>query len=294
MSLGRQLMRFMPAASFLAVILLMAAWLLAPFYVSGADEVEDAINMAKEQAGQPSASSEDAGAPRNTEADSSAAEQAVYPGIKNCHIERGGDGQPAISIYYPELGNAKVDAALKDYAESVADSYQKETADSLSEDEEKPDSFGNWEETGFFTVERPNPDVISITFNIYTYTGGAHGMIGVEVQNYDLKSGQRLGFADLFARPEVALEILGRISEERLRQTLGDEVVEDMLKSGTAPEADNFQALALIPKGVIVEFQPYQVGPWSIGQQRVEISLEDLQPAEPSALVWPAQPPATN
>lgn len=288
-------MQFMPRASFLAGMLIMAAFVLASFQVSGADEVEDAINLAKEQtaeAGRPT--SDEAAAGRNSETDSSAAEQAVYPGIKNRHIERGGNGQPAISIYYPEIGNPKVDEAVKNYAESVANNYQKETADSLSEDEDKPDSYGNWEETGFFTLDRPNPDVLSITFNIYTYTGGAHGMVGVDVQNYDLKTGKRLNLADLFAKPEVALEILSKISEERLRQTLGDEVVEDMLQSGTAPEADNFQALALTSKGVTVEFQPYQVGPWSIGQQRVEIGLDELKPAEPSPLVWPGLSSPTN
>ncbi|MBD5642061.1 MAG: DUF3298 and DUF4163 domain-containing protein [Desulfovibrio sp.] len=287
-------MQFMPRANFLAGMLIMAAWLLTPFHVYGADEVENAINLAREQADSSSQQAPEEPAPKNSEADSPGVEQAVYPGIRNCHIERGGNGEPAISIYYPEIGNDKVDEAVKKYAESVADGYQKETSETWSEDEEKPDSFGNWEESGFFTIERPGPNVISITFNIYTYTGGAHGMVAVVVQNYDLKTGKRLDLADLFEKPEVALEILARISRERLRQSLGDETVEDMLQSGTEPVADNFLALALTPAGVTVEFQPYQVGPWSIGQQRVEISLADLQPAGPRPFVWPAPDSLTN
>lgn len=252
--------------------------------------MDDALNLARQLAtSQQTAASEvsDSDAQKPTETDTQGNQQEVYPGIRNFHIERGGNGQPVISIYYPQVGNSGVDEAVKKYAEDIADSYQQEITDSYSPEEEKPDSFGNWEETGFFTIERPNPNVISITFNFYTFTGGAHGMVQINVQNYDLTTGKQLGFNDLFEKPQEALEILSRATEKSLRASLGDEVVEDMLKSGTAPEVENFQALSLLPEGIMVEFQPYQVGPWSIGQQRVKIGLEELAPAGPAPLVWP-------
>lgn len=283
-------MQFRQCVKFMTGTLLAVAFpLMSFYYVHGAEEVDKALakDLAPES-GQIIGMDSSAGqAAKSQDGDSQGAQQEVYPGIKNLHIERGGAGQPVISIYYPETGHSAVDEAVKKYVEEVADNYQKNVTDSYAEDEDKPDSFGNWEETGFFTVEKPNPDVISITFNLYTFTGGAHGMVVINVQNYDLKTGRLLELSDLFEKPEVALEIMSRISEEKLRQSLGDEVVEDMLKSGTAPEEDNFQALSLLPGGLVVEFQPYQVGPWSIGQQRVEINLDDLKSAGPASLVWP-------
>lgn len=257
--------------------------LVCPARVSGADAVEKAFNMAKELVNK----AQEEAAQQPADQEPGALEQATYPGIENLHIEHGGNGVPSVSIYYPATGNPAVDAELKGFAEDLASAYEKEVAPSADEGEEKPDSYGTWEETGFFTVERPNPDVISITFNVYTYTGGAHGQILISVQNYDLRNGKRLEFDDLFADPRKALTVLSEISAARLRASLGEDAEEEMIASGTAPEVANFSNLSLMANGLAVEFQPYQVGPWSIGQQHVDISLEELAPAGPSPLVWP-------
>ena len=59
-----------------------------------------------------------------------------------------------------------------------------------------------------------------------------------------------------------------------------------MIHDGTVPVAENFSALALVPGGVRVYFQPYQVAPWAAGAQRVFIPLEKLAPAGPLRLLW--------
>lgn len=276
----------MHRALYMTGILLLT---LAPCLANGADAVEEAIRMAEEQVANapqeaPLASGSQA---EKSETESPELEQAAYPGVKNLLIRRGGNGEPAISIYYPEVGVASVDEALKKFAEDMAAGYEKELQESYGDSAEKPSSWGSWDETGFFTVSRPNPDVLSVTFNIGYYTGGAHGQLLIAVQNYDLKTGARLELKDLFARPQEAIEILSRLSESKLRESLGPDLEEDMLKSGTAPDPDNFLNLSLQPDGLTVEFQPYQVGPWSIGLQHVEISLQELDPAGPNPAVWP-------
>ena len=67
---------------------------------------------------------------------------------------------------------------------------------------------------------------------------------------------------------------------------LGGGRVDSMIHDGTEPLADNFSALALVPGGVRVYFQPYQVAPWAAGTQRVFIPLEKLAPAGPLHLLW--------
>lgn len=274
----------------LAVPFLLAIALVSPVYATGADAVERTFTLAKELADKVATGPADGlqqDLPQTSpDSDPSGPTQTKYPGIENMRIERGGNGIPTISIYYPALGNPTIDAKLKSFAESLADSFEKVQIEDYK-DEEKPDSYGAWEESVFFTIERPNPDVVSITFNIATYTGGAHGQLIVDVQNYDLKNSTQLTFQDLFANQQKALEILSKVSETKLRASLGDDVEEEMLVSGTSPEIDNFDNLSLLPSGVAVEFQPYQVGPWAIGQQRVEISLNELAQAGPSPSIWP-------
>ena len=39
--------------------------------------------------------------------------------------------------------------------------------------------------------------------------------------------------------------------------------------------------------GIGIQFQPYQVGPWSAGPQQVDMPLAALAPAAPEAAIWP-------
>lgn len=221
-------------------------------------------------------------------------EQPVYPGVRNLHILRGGDGEPSISIYYPSFGKEEADSALKKFAESEADDFARDARELADAAGERPSSYGRWELATTFSLEKPNPDVASITFSTYAYTGGSHGNLVIECLNYDLNTGKRLALADLFRDPARAIAIMSEISAPRLREELGEDAEEDMIASGTAPEEANFTALSLNPKGLFVEFQPYQVGPWSIGPQRVEISLSQLAPAGPNQLIWPNAATATS
>lgn len=285
-------------AIYLAVILVYALAFAAlaaddpkPENAEPENAVEKALETAEQlsqadKANETPAASE-APAQENREMESSETVQPTYPGIKNLIIQRGGDGVPPVKLNYPETGNAAVDAALKRFVEDLANDFESEVKSSAQAEQEPPSSYGYWEETGSFTISRPNPDILSVTFNIFYYTGGVHGQMLVHVMNFNLKTGKELSFDDLFAHPAQAIAILSEVSEKKLRETLGDEVEEDMLRSGTAPEADNFSQIALVPDGVVAEFQPYQVGPWSIGQQHANVSLQELAPAGPNPVIWP-------
>ena len=103
---------------------------------------------------------------------------------------------------------------------------------------------------------------------------------------YSLLSGQRLGLVDIFENVDKALEIMSAVSRKELATRLGGGRVDSMIHDGTEPLADNFSALAMVPGGVRVYFQPYQVAPWAAGTQRVFIPLEKLAPAGPLHLLW--------
>ncbi|WP_241159433.1 MULTISPECIES: DUF3298 and DUF4163 domain-containing protein [unclassified Desulfovibrio] len=220
------------------------------------------------------------------EPENAAPEQAVYPGVMNVHLQGGGDGTPKVSLNYPAFRAEAVDADIRSWAEGVMRSYEEEVRASIAPDGEKPGSYGVWDLTGMYSLERPSPKVVSVIFNVYSYTGGAHGNLVITCRNYDLATGKRLDFADLFKNPEKALELMSAYAREHLTKSLGEESDEEMIREGTAPELNNFGELALTPAGVTIQFQPYQVGPWSAGPQQVEMPLAALAAAGPEPAIW--------
>ena len=108
-------------------------------------------------------------------------EQAVYPDVLNEHIQRGGNGNPAVSLYYPVLHQTAVDEAIRRWATDVADAYEKEVGKADGPDGEKPSSYGMWDLTGLFELTRPSEGVVSVTFSVYSYTGGAHGNLDLSL-----------------------------------------------------------------------------------------------------------------
>lgn len=221
------------------------------------------------------------------EPESASAEQAVYEGVVNRRIQGGGNGAPSYNLYYPFLNNPAADAVIQAFVDGQALDYEQDVKDAAQPDGEKPASYDMWDMSGFYTLSRPNPDVVSVTFNIYSYSGGAHGNVLIRTLNFDLARGKRLEFDDLFAKPENALKLISDLTAKKLRSDLGEDADEDMILAGTEPSLDNFANVTLLADGALIEFQPYQVGPWSIGPQQVKLTLEELTDGSPNPAVWP-------
>jgi len=47
---------------------------------------------------------------------------------------------------------------------------------------------------------------------------------------------------------------------------------------GTTPVADNFKSVSLELGGLVISFDPYQVGPYAAGPQEAPIPAKDVQP----------------
>lgn len=259
----------------------------------GAGSGQSGIDENESQA----AASENHGEPMNgegldkaeaaAEQDKSAMEQTVYPGTRNASIIHKPVDAPSWEIYYPVFNNTAVDASIKAFAEKQIADFEKEAGEDVESEEDKPSGYGQWDMSGYFNLERPNPDIVSVVFNIYSFTGGAHGNMEIACLNYNLKTGQPVGFADLFKDPEKALEMMSEFSIKKLTADLGEYGDEDMILSGASPDLPNFSNLTLVPDGLYIEFQPYQVGPWAAGPQRVKMTLADLAAAGPELDIWP-------
>jgi hypothetical protein len=193
----------------------------------------------------------------------------------------------AVEAEYPQIeGDARFDGfnrearnlVTKDVAAFKA-GEESSAADAGSElpTETQQSSLNMGYEIRFATDE-----LISVEFTEATYeAGAAHGNSATTVLNYDVKNGKKLALGDLF-NPKVSY--LGVISSycisnlrDRAKREQDSMIDEDMMKTGAAPQASNYQACAITKKGLWVTFDPYQVAAYAAGPQHVLVPYSALK-----------------
>ncbi len=184
-----------------------------------------------------------------------------------------------IEIRYPVLGRERPDADIAAWAAQLADNFERDYAE-----EGLPRM--PYELRASYALTRPSPHVVSVIWEVSSYTGGAHGNLDMVTASYLVDTGEPVDLHDLFGDLDAALRIMSAHAYRRLSDTLGGMRDEEMLRNGTMPDADNFASFALTPEGVRVFFQPYQVAPWAAGVQQVNIPLDELHEAAPRLSLW--------
>jgi len=115
-------------------------------------------------------------------------------------------------------------------------------------------------------------------------TGAAHGTAGLSTYTFDLQTGARLRLADLFRPGSSYLALLSSESRTRLRALFHDPSLNEFINPGTTPSAGNFSAWQLVPSGLRITFQEYQVAPYAFGMPSIVIPWSTLRPVlSPSA-----------
>jgi len=104
-------------------------------------------------------------------------------------------------------------------------------------------------------------------------TGNMHPINYYETINYDLRQGRQLRTLDIFKRGY--LKSFSTYSRKYLREhyVITDE---DSFNRGTKPNSDNFVDWNIVPDGVLLSFEDYQVGPHSFGQPEFVVPSASL------------------
>ena len=222
-------------------------------------------------------------------------------GVKNHVLKRpvedkaDGDFVPVtISLNYPAFGQAAIDNDIREWAASIADAFEKhfdgtilapidvpDDGDMIDTDKAEPAPV-SLDLQASYTVSRPSGNAVSITFELWNYTGGPSGNMDIITLNYSLITGQRLDLVDLFELPETALELMSTYARRELGKSMGGQ----RLMTGTEALPENFASLTLTPEGIRIHFQPYQVAGWEMGAQEVDMPLSELAPAGPLLTLW--------
>ena len=257
--------------------LILAAFLMLAWVPAGATPVDILSGMRLAASQLDEKDPEVAAALHEAEAAIAARSAAGPEASARSLVRQGRSGKPAVSLAYPAFGIDTVDEDIRLWVESIAATFERELTAGFgnSEDLEK------YELSCSYEVSRPSADAVSVLFEIWTYTGGAHGNLDLITLNYSFITGQRLTLVDIFEDVDKALALMSATSRDVLMRRLGGGVGEQMILDGTEPDVNNFSSLSLDPDGVRIHFQPYQVAPWAAGAQSVSMPLEQLAPARP-------------
>ncbi|HWQ21609.1 MAG TPA: DUF3298 domain-containing protein [Clostridia bacterium] len=123
-------------------------------------------------------------------------------------------------------------------------------------------------------------ELVSVRIRFATYTSGAaHGMTSTRVLNMRLNDGTTIGTEGLFTDAKQGLQWLSQYCVTDLKRQYGTdyEAMTEFVEGGTAPVADNFTSVSLEPGGLVVSFDPYQVGPYAAGPKEVHIPASEVQ-----------------
>jgi hypothetical protein len=156
--------------------------------------------------------------------------------------------------------------------DSIADAYIQDFEQLM---QETPDYPFAWEIEVEGSVLHQSSKVLSVALNAYSYTGGAHPNIFLDLINFDLSNGKKLSLRDIFSDEEQ----LRALVERKFRE------VREIEPSVSIADAGFFwgdafslpQNFALQEDGVYFHYNPYEAAAYALGATEFTIPYEDLK-----------------
>ena len=134
-----------------------------------------------------------------------------------------------------------------------------------------------------YTVAHASDDLISIDFGIGGYyRGAAHPNSHSRVINFDLKNGRLLKLADLFKPEGRYLQVISDYCVKDLQKqskSKDNMLDDDSIRSGAGANAKNYQSWTISRRGLGINFDAYQVGPYAAGPQFVLVPYSAIKDA---------------
>ena len=189
------------------------------------------------------------------------------------------DSTAWINIDYPQIVNSENDSVItkinlfleQEFKQSIE--WYDEIISDTTEIEDTSFKFQYSFETGFQVVYNSR-DFISIVLDHYQYTGGAHGNYVAFGYNIRLEDGAFITLKDIVE--ESALDLLTFECEESILEKY---------EANSLMEAGLFeneivltldQDFYIIPGALVLQFDPYEIGPFAMGEITAEIQFEKI------------------
>lgn len=142
-------------------------------------------------------------------------------------------------------------------------------------DVQKQANEGNrfpYEAVATYFVSYNKNSVLSVTIELYSYTGGAHGITVRKSYNIDLKNGRNLQLNDLFKKDYNYQDIINKEIKKQIDAAPEGYYFKDEFKTIKAD-----QPYYLKDKGIVIYFGLYEIAPYATGFPEFLIPYEMLK-----------------
>lgn len=188
------------------------------------------------------------------------------------------DSAPVVAL--DKLFRQQRDTLFTGYRAEVAEIVKTMPAD------ERPSATLNHEEQTSTQVLYQGGDLLSLGFFTYSYSGGAHGMNTTTGASYDLRTGRRLRYDDIF-RPAAQAQLPGLLAQA-VRPLVDLKPGEPLDKALFVKQMPVTRNVFLTAGGVEFIYQPYEIASYAQGEVRVFLPLAQVRPLLREGLPLPA------
>jgi len=177
------------------------------------------------------------------------------------------DSAPAVAL--PALFRQQRDTLFAGYRTDVAEILKN------MEPDERPSATLNYDDQTASQVLYQAGDLLSLGFFNYTYSGGAHGMNTTTAASYDLRTGRRLRYDDIFL--PAAQAQLPALLAQAVRPLVGLKPNEPLSQTLFVTKMPVTHNVFLTAGGVEFIYQPYEIAAYAQGEVRVFLPLAQVR-----------------
>ena len=206
----------------------------------------------------------------------------------------------SISINYPKLSggdeavitkiNAQIEQIVKDEMFSMDDTVQttktgsiealakgflKEFEDLAKENTDQPSIGWDYEGTGDTLLI--SPKVISIYYQVYTFTGGAHGNSNITYLNFNAQTGDLLKLTDIVS-DTTALKKIAELKFETTQKAFAKDNNFEFNKTDYFWGSPFFLPanIAVTKNGLVFLYNPYEAAAYAYGSISFDLTWQEL------------------
>ncbi|PKM93710.1 MAG: DUF3298/DUF4163 domain-containing protein [Firmicutes bacterium HGW-Firmicutes-1] len=197
-----------------------------------------------------------------------------YPQIR---LNQNLTAQKHMNTYYQQQVNQFYEYASIDLRQAALESYQYRLMNNFP--------FLKYEAVMKYTVTLNANCLLSTYFDQYEFTGGAHGNTVRSSSNWTLKDGYIISMKDLFHNhqdyKQLIINQIRSLADQQIQQnpTIYFSTYQELIIQNFNPE--NFY---LIPDGIAVYYQQYEIGPYASGIIVFDIPYQKLGITSPGCL----------
>jgi Protein of unknown function (DUF3298). len=179
-------------------------------------------------------------------------------------------------IYQDQMD--RINQWYRSQAEALQQNYEtelyKEAVEQFEYSKTNQFPFNPYDAVSVYDVTYNQNDILSLYFDDYVYSGGAHGNTVRHSDTWNIKSGCRISLFQNVEDPDaLRTQIINVIKEQIAEQMKGEANWYFDEYPQFVTEYFNPESFYLMPDGVVFYYQQYEIAPYSSGIPEFKMSL---------------------